>query len=264
MSLTGKPLYLMAANASMQLDADSLLIHQTGKSDHRIPLERIGRAVIKHQIDDQLQACLAIIRQGGTVHFTDANGHICAMLQQPHADGTSWARELARSIEMHPNNAPFSSWRTIQQQHAYSLVFRHAYCGDFASNRARLLRYLNFFRPQLNIQHETQWLQEQLLAWLQAAIATEGLFPVVRALHTQGVRLIDTLQPCLFIPLLWAYVRWRRQKPTALVANRTAFFELQAAAPMQKQFNRHIQALAYQYHSANSLAASLAGHKAKP
>jgi len=243
----GKPLYIMGKQASLRLDGASLRVLQPDKSERRVPLRRVNRAIIQAHEQDQLQACLAIVRQGGTVHFLDAEGHVCAMLHQPTADGSSWARELASSIEYHGNSRPYRVWRQTQQRHAWSLVFRRGFCGDFEANRKRLIRYLLLHRPELELQRELQWLDEQLLAWLHAQIALEGLYPIVRAVHAQGEQLLDVLQPCLQIPLLWRYVRWRRSQATAVVSERTEFFELQAAVPLRKQLLRHMRALDAQY-----------------
>lgn len=258
MAAHAKTLYLVDDNASLRLDGASLRVLRPAKADGRIPLARVGRAVIQAHENDLLQACLAIVRQGGTVHFLDSGGRICGMLQHPTADGSRWARDLADCIDHCANSRPYHDWRQTQQRHAWSLVFRRGFCGDFESNRERLLRYLFFFRPQLEQQRELQWLEEQLLAWLHAQIASENLYPVVRAVHAQGEQLVAALQPCLFIPLLWAYVRWRRGEPHTLVAERTHFFELQAAAPLRRQFQRHIQALATEYRADRLAHASIA------
>lgn len=257
MSHSGKPLYVVGEQASLRLDGNSLRVLRPGKSESRVPLRRVSRAVIRTHENDQLQACLAIVREGGIVHFVDGNGHICGMLQQPGADGSHWARELADNIDQYGNSRPYQQWRKNQQKHAWSLVFRRGYCGDFDANRKRLLRYLLFHRPELKLQTELQWLEEQLLAWLHARIASEGLYPVVRAVNSQGEQLVNALRPCLFIPLLWRYVRWRRQRATAMVAERTDFFELQAAAPLCRQLDRHIRALEAEYEGVRLSQSSL-------
>ncbi|MDN5938420.1 MAG: CRISPR-associated endonuclease Cas1 [Salinisphaera sp.] len=256
MTTAGKPLYVMGGEASLRLDGKSLRVLHADKSDGRIPLRRVSGAIVQPREQDQLQACLAIVQQGGTVHFLDGAGRICAMLHQPAADGSRWARELAQCIEAHASALPWRVWQSNQQRHAWSLVFRRGFRGDFAANRTRLLRYLAFYRPELETARELQWLEEQLLAWLHAQIAVEGLYPVVRAAHTQGKQLVEALLPCLLIPLLWAYVRWRRSEPRAMVAQRTDFFELQAAAPMHRQLQRHLHALAGEYQVACGARAS--------
>jgi|AntDeeMetagen681_2_1112603.scaffolds.fasta_scaffold09190_1 hypothetical protein len=120
-SSAGKTLYLDASRVSIRPDGDALRVQRPGKSDGLIPLRRIDRAVIHDSDTALLQACLSIVSRGGTVHFQDAAGNLCGILQQPWADGTQWARDTARLIEHSSGRASYRSWRNTQRRHAWSL-----------------------------------------------------------------------------------------------------------------------------------------------
>lgn len=242
-SATHKTVYLNTQNATLRPDGEALRVLRPSKSDSLIPLRRIERAIVEHTQPDLLAGCLAIVGNGGTVHFTDAAGNLCGILQQPWADGTRWARSMARIIEHTHGNTPYRSWLKDQRRHAWSLVFRCGYRGDFEANRKRLVRYLLFFRPQMDATGELEWLEQQLWAWLQARLNRDGLQPIVRALEAKGEHLAGDLAPCLFIPLLWMFVRWRRHQATAVVSQRTQFFELQGRTRLSNQLQRHIHAM---------------------
>jgi len=77
-----------------------------------------------------------------------------------------------------------------------------------------------------------------------------GLQSVAQAFSRKGLSIYRVLQPCLFIHLLWLYVRWRRLRPTAVVKDKVEFFELQAAVRLREQFERHINALDGEYSDA--------------
>ncbi|MFA7667759.1 MAG: hypothetical protein WCX93_00230 [Burkholderiaceae bacterium] len=196
---------------------------------------------------DLLQACLEIVRRGGVVHIQDGRGALQAVLHQPERDGVHWARELANRIEHSRDYWRFQEWRRYQEYHAWSLVFRQGICGDFQSHQKRLMSYLVHFLPELDTKNELHWLRAQILAWMQATIDTEGLQPLARTLRNKYESLETALLPALIIPLLWAYVRWRRMTPDASYKDRTHFFELKSASTLHAQFESHIEALRYTY-----------------
>jgi hypothetical protein len=243
----GKTVYLNTDNASLRPQGEALRVLRPGKSESLIPLQRIDRAVVEHSASDLLQAFLAIVQRGGTVHFQDAAGNLCGILQYPWSDGTHWAREIAHAIEHTTSRASYRRWLDTQRRHAWSLVFRRNFSGDFEANRKRLIRYLLFFRPEIDISGELEWLEKQLWAWLQARLDQDGLRPIVRAFKARREHLAQDLAPCLFMPLLWAFVRWRRHQSSAIVSERTHFFELQARIHLHNQFQRHIQALEVEF-----------------
>lgn len=244
---TKKTLYINTDNVELQPDGEALRVQWPSHTRSLVPLRRIDRAVVQHRAADLLQACLAIVRNGGTVHFQDNTGNLCGTLQHPWQEGSQWARELAQLIEHTANRMPYRRWRDNQQRHAWSLVFRRNYCGDFESNRSRLVRYLLFFQPGIDTAAELDGLEQQLWAWLQARLDRDGLQPIVRALNDQGDSLAQTLAPCLLIPLIWAYAKWRRCNANAVIQNRVQFFELQARTRLHNQFQRHIGALGTEY-----------------
>lgn len=246
-----KTLYVDTRQAGLLPEGEALRVTRPGKADSLVPLRRVDRAIIRHEGADLLQACLAIINNGGSVHFEDASGNICAQLKQPWADGTRWARDMAGAIERTSGRSPYRSWLDVQHRHAWSLVFRRNYQGNFHDNRRKLLKYLLYFRPEIKASSELEWLEQQLWAWLQARLQHDGLQPIVQALQAKGLDLIHDLAPCLLINLLWSYVCWRRHQAMAMVGERTNFFELQAHTRLYNQLQRHIHALEFSYHRQN-------------
>lgn len=250
-----KTLYLDTDTAHLRLDGHALRVQTASRADRLIPLRRVERAVIHDGDNDLLQACLAMLERGATVHFRDRTGNLLGILQQPWHDGTHWARALAREIEHSSGLARFRDWHETQQRHAWSLFARRNYVGDFEANRKRLIRYLLFFRPALRADHELDWLEQQLWAWLQARMHRDGLQPVARALDEKGARLADALMPCLLLPLLWKYVCWRRTEPGPIVRKAIDFFELKARTQLRDQLQRHLNALAEAYATRGRAAA---------
>lgn len=246
-----KALYLDAEAVRVRLDHDALRIGRPRQADQLIPLRRVGRAVVENPGGELLKACLALVRQGGTVHFQGSDGITCAVLQQPLHDGPAWVHDLAELIEHESGCARFHWWQDVQHRHAWSLVFRRSFRGDFQANKARLMRYVEFFRPGVPAWREARWLEQQLTAWLQAEINANGVQPVVRVLAGRGCDLLAALQRCLSVPFLWRYVCWRRLQDGNGIArqNLAQFFELQAAAPLRDQLERHMRALVYEYHA---------------
>lgn len=243
-----KTVYFDSRKARMKPDGDTLRVSRSRQSDFLIPLSRVERAVITHENADLLQACLAIVQRGGTVHFQDGAGNLCGILKQPRAEGSPWARDLAATIEHSSNHLAYQHWLDTQRRHGWSLVFRNNYRGDFEANRRSLVKYLLYFCPSLDIDDELGWLNQQLRGWLQAQLEYDGLQPVMRLLAARDIQLDHDLMPCLFIPLLWQYITWRRHRQNSLVHERVEFFELQARTRLLNQLQRHLQALESAYH----------------
>lgn len=242
-----KTIYFDSRVAQIRPDGAALRVSRPQKSDFLIPLRRVDRAVVTHDEADLLQACLAIVQNGGTVHFQDSNGNLQGMLKQSRAEGSPWARELASAIEHSSSQLTYRHWLDTQRRHGWSLVFRNNYRGDFEANRQSLLKYLLHFQPGLNVTDELEWLEQQLWGWLQAQLEHDGLQPVLRVLAARAVQLDRDLVACLLIPLLWQYVCWRRHRQSSLVHERVQFFELQARTRLHNQLQRHLQALEAAY-----------------
>lgn len=245
-----KPLYVDVSRTAIRLDGPALRLSQAGRADRLVPVSRVSRAVVQGAEQGMLEALLELVHRGGAVHFQDGQGRVTAVLQPSRPSEADSARELAGIIEHHPGLGPFHWWRDAQRRHAWSLVFRRGCPGDPRGNRARLMRYLLSMCPGIPAEHEYGELHEQLHAWLQAELIRQGLQPVVGALAAQGADLTRELRDCLSLPLLWRYVRWRReQSETRERAELLRFFELQAATRLAGQLQRHIVALAAEYHA---------------
>lgn len=234
----------------LELEADSIRISRPQRADTRIPLRQVRRAVISAGDEGLLAVCLEIVRRGGTVHFQTAGGVMEAVLHQARPAASAEVRELTDVINHSSGAGPFRWWREAQLLHAWSLAFRRRFRGDFTANRKRLLRYVHHFRPDVAAERESAFLRELLHAWLQAEIDRRGLQPVVEALSSKGCGLAETLERCLEVRLLWRYVRWRRQQPRDLGQPALIrFFELTAVVTLPEQLQRHLDALAWEYHT---------------
>ncbi len=245
-----KTLYVNAERADIQVDGEGLRVLQPEQAVYRIPLHRVGRAVIRGGDSGLLAACLAIVARGGCVHFEGSDGTMNAVLQHPQPSSTRATRELAGAIQAHGGLGPFHWWCDAQQRHAWSLVFRRGPTGDFEQAHQRLQRYLANRAIGLPIDWEMAQLNGQLHAWLQAELDRQGFRPVLQAVASQGGDLTRILQECLALPLHWAYVRWRHQQPSQLEDRALiGFFELQSVAPLPNQLHRHLAALAHEYHT---------------
>lgn len=232
----------------LELEADSIRVSQPKRADTRIPLRRVRRAVITASDEGLLAVCLEIVRRGGTVHFQSGSGAMEAVLHQARPAANAMVRELADAITHSSGAGPFRWWREAQLLHAWSLAFRRRFRGDFTANRKRLLRYVRYFRPEVPAERESAFLREQLHAWLQAEIDRRGLQPVVETLSSKGCGLVEVLERCLEVRLLWRYVRWRRLQPRDLEHPALIrFFELTAAVTLPEQLQRHLDALSWEY-----------------
>lgn len=243
-----KTLYLDARTAAVRPDGPALRISQPQQADRHIPLRRIDRAVIRGIDEPLFAACLAIVAQDGVVHVQDDAGRLVALLQPVRWQAPVWARELALQIEQASGLGHYHWWRDAQQRHAWSLVFRRGFRGGFDANRTRLLRYATRDAQGHLVRREARFLDHQLRAWLQGALQRAGLQPVTAALMDKGGDLTEALHRCLSVTLLWRYVRWRRQRHTPPgAADLIQLFELQAAAQLRDQFERHIAALGAEF-----------------
>lgn len=246
----GKTLYLDAAVAAMRLDGDALRIERPEAAVELVPLRRVGRAVVRGAREDLLRACLELVRRGGTVHFQTANGDPIAVLQNAHPEESDVARELAELIEAYDGLGPFEWWQEAQRRHAWSLVFRRGYPGDFESNRRRLRKYLATKVSDATAHEELARLDAHLRAWLQHEILRQGMQCVAHALGGKGADLMEVLWQCLSLTTTWAYVRWRREQQEAPGDRELVrFFELRAAVALPEQLGRHMRALAGEYHT---------------
>lgn len=241
-------LYLDAAAVKVRLDDAALLVCRSGKADQRIPVSRVQRAVIRNVSEPLLEVCLALAASGGSVHFEDGQGRIWAVLQPSRPLEGKGVRDLAAIIAHSSGAGPFNEWRGVQLRHAVSLAFHRDLRGDIVAARRRLLRYLQHYRPEIEAEAEFGILSEQLRAWLQAQLYQRGLQPVVRELALKGCELATVLEQCLGVTLLWAYVRWRKEQGREVGRRRLLeLLELQAAAPLSDQLQRHLAALAAEY-----------------
>lgn len=249
-----KALYIDARSTTMSVDGDALRVQTDKRAEKYVPLQRIGRAVVTGADEKLLQACLEIVRRGGTVHFETPGGRIDAVLHSAQPADTDSVRELASIIDRHEALGPYHWWRDAQRRHAWSLVFRRGTPGDFIANRSRLLKHLRTMTPTAPVQSECNMLDERLYAWLQSQLHVKGLYPLVNALAAKGENLARELWQCLSLPLTWRYVRWRRLQPIAQSNEEiTRFLELSAAGHLSHQLERHIRALASEYHTSWNL-----------
>ncbi|HEX7380898.1 MAG TPA: hypothetical protein VF265_01960 [Nevskiaceae bacterium] len=258
-----RTLYLDTTRVDVRMEGGAIRLQRSGRARMLIPPRRISRAMVVDHDDGLVQACLAVVAGGGTVHFQHADGTLRAVLQAPWNDGDAETRRFAGFITHSLGLGVFHRWRDNQRQHAWSLVFRHGYCGDFNANRHRLIRYLLFFRPEIDATTQVGWLEQQLWAWLQAQMDRDHLRPVILALHDKGEDLGAALRPCLLIPLIWAWVRWQREA-SGFITDRLHFFELQAATRMHAQYFRHVNALRWEYERASMPRAHRAYSRHRP
>lgn len=243
-----RALYLDASAVAVRRDGPSLLVQRPGRASQRIPLRRIQRAVVRGVNEPLLDALLALAAAGSSVHFEDSQGYVHAVLQPARQAAGREARELAAIIAHSSGVGAFNVWREIQLRHAVSLAFREGFRGDIRAARLRLLRYLRYFQPGAAIEFEVKMLSEQLRGWLQAELSRQGFHPVIRELALKGCDVVDVLEQCLGVTLLWVYVRWRRQlSGTVERRDLIGLFELQAAGPLLDQLYRHLAALADEF-----------------
>lgn len=258
---TRQSLYLDAGVAGVRLDGASLRVEAERRATRRIPLSRVTRAVIRNAGDGVLEAALAIVGAGGTVHFQDGAGRMIAVMQPSDPAATAWTRELADVIRHHGNTAPYQWWRDVQQRHAWSMVCRRGFHGDFNANCRRIARLTRHYRPDIDLEPEHRCLREHLRAWLQADLHHRGLLPVVQALTARGCDLHGTLERCLTATLLWLYVPWRKSAPHKVNERQIIqFVELQIAGRLSAQLDRHIAALAHEYYVSVRAAAQSSAH----
>ncbi|MFB4203571.1 hypothetical protein KBTX_03421 [wastewater metagenome] len=245
-----KTVYVDADSTEVRLDSGALRMDTPDSAPAYIPLSRVGRVVVRGSDRGLLEACLAIVARGGVVHFEGRDGGMRAIMQHANPAENRSARELAGIIEQHGGLGPFHWWQDAQRRHAWSVVFRRTLRGDFERGYDRLMTYLGVMVPGVPVEQERHRLDGKLHAWIQAELARQGLQPVVRALAEHGGDLLRTLHQCLSLTSCWAYVRWRREQPRHVTDRElTRFFELRTVAALPRQLDRHLRALAHEYHS---------------
>lgn len=248
-----KAIYLDVSTAGVRPDGDAIRIQVQGQADQFVPLGRIDRAIVRGNDNAILDACLAIVARGGTVHFQGGDGRMAAVLQHAEPADNQSARELAGIIDQHDGLGPFHWWRDAQRRHAWSQVFRRTIQGDYQSGYKRLTSYLGLMAPGVPIHQECEQLEGLLQAWIQAELNRQGYHVIVRSLAGRGGDLIDVLRQCLSLPNCWAYVRWRRTQPNAISrCEIIRFFELRSVSALPEQLNRHMRALAGEYNSSSN------------
>ncbi|BAU58768.1 hypothetical protein HH1059_20610 [Halorhodospira halochloris] len=245
-----RTIYINADRVNVRHEDSALRVNRPGKAATYIPIVRIGRAVIRGCGGEELLgACLALARAGVVIHFQDGNGQQSAWLQPSGEPKNQPAQELAALIGEHTALGPYHWWRDAQRRHCWSMVFRHSPKGDFHSGCKRLEKYLRKLSPLHWIDHEIEALSRDLRSWLQAEIHRRGWNSVCRVLAAQGEDLESELYRCLYIPLLWRFVRWRRQQSLEISEyKRLEFVELQLANPIPRQLYRHLHALTEEYY----------------
>jgi len=247
-----RTLWVDTDHYALYREGPSLVVQAPGRAPKRIPLARVARAVIEgtgHSAD-MLDACLSLAAAGAVVHFPHSATGPSLRLQPEHAPTNMHADELAAAIADRSGLGPFEWWADCQRRHACSLVFRHGPPGDFAAARARLYRYIERIGPAGHAPDETDWLNNRLREWLGAELHRCGWQPVVHALAARGARIEPVLRDCLFLHLLWRFASWRRQQPADLPRRELVrFFEWQSLRRMPDQLQRHLQALAWAYHT---------------
>jgi|GEM_PF-4567254 len=242
-----RTLYLMDPTAVIRLDHKSVNVRRKEMADVRVPLHRINRMVIEVRNQDFLAACMSVVANGGAVHLQNKAKGLCAVIRRSGHKGTSWATDLAGRITNSSDSWRYDEWLRNQRNHAWSLVFGHRYVGDFDACVRKLLRYSKFYCPNLDTKNSLDWLNAELHKWLEARIDIEGFQPIERIIWLRGGDLIGALLPCLFIPLLWDYVRWARIERVDSFVSTTEYFELKAGTSVHAQFLRHVEALDYIY-----------------
>lgn len=230
----------------------SLMLQAYGRAATRVPLARVGRAVIRGSNHSAalLDACLALAASGAVVHFPAAGDRPTLRLQPEPTSATGPVAELAALIDR-GGLGPFHWWADVQRRHAWSTIFRRGFRGDFDAARKRLQDYLRhigtghcFFPDEIDA------LEANLRQWLAAELHRRGWEPVAHALSSRGARLETVLHQCLYIPLLWRFTGWRRQQlPDLHERERVHFFELESAGRLAGQLHRHLRALADEYHA---------------
>lgn len=234
-------------------EGSSLLLREPGRAPTRVPLRRVGRAVIRGRghSAELLDACLALAAAGSVVHFPQPGSRPALRLQSECLTQEDTARELASLIHQHSSLAPFRWWADVQRRHAWSVIYHRSYRGDFAAARARLVCYLEHGMPAgMDAHREVVELEEELHHWLGAELHRRGWESVVHALAARGARIETILIECLSIPLLWRFTCWRRQKPGQLDAReRARFLELESVGRLDEQLHRHLRALSSEYYA---------------
>ncbi|MBK1736265.1 hypothetical protein CKO15_13550 [Halorhodospira abdelmalekii] len=247
--LEPRTLYVDTEKVDVRCEGAALRIQRSGRAATYVPIVRISRVVIRgHSGEGLLGACLALAQAGAVIHFQTGHGQTRAWLQPAAEPQSHSVQELSDLID-HTGLGPYHWWRDAQRRHAWSVVFRQTPRGDFQSACKRMEKYLKKLSPMHWMPHEIEALGEDLRCWLQAELHRCGWHPVCRTLAGQGQRLEHELHRCLYIPLLWRFVRWRRQQPLALEERRRLEFqELQLASPMPRQLHLHLRALSNEYH----------------
>jgi len=250
-----RTLWVNTDRYTLSREGRSLVVQAPERSATRIPLARVGRAVIRGQghSDGVLDACRALATAGAVVHFAQSGNDPALRLQTERAPANGPAAELAAMIHDRRGLAAFHWWADCQRRHAWSLVFRSGFRGDFAAARTRLRQYLARTGPDNYFPDELDTLEADLQQWLSAEIHRTGWEPVADALGARGVRLENVLHECLCLPLLWRFACWRRQQATAVPEReRLRFFELDSVGRLAEQLHRHLRALACEYHARRS------------
>uniref|UniRef100_UPI0025C6D429 hypothetical protein n=1 Tax=Aquisalimonas sp. TaxID=1872621 RepID=UPI0025C6D429 len=174
-----KTLYLDTAVADVAVDGRALRVDVPGKASEFVPVRRVGRAVVRGSESGLLDACLEIVARGGTVHFESAGGRMLAVLQNATPAKTREAMELAAAIDASDGSAAYAWWRDSQRRHAWSLVFRRGFLGEFEGARRRFMKYLVRLAPGVPVEREWAYLEGRLLAWIQAEVNRQGLEPAI-------------------------------------------------------------------------------------
>lgn len=233
----------------VRLDGESILIERELCCRQRIPLQRVGRIVVRKPRHDLLEFCLAVLSAGIVIHFQDGTGKLTGYLR-PAATPDAWMwRELAALIHDYASADPIHRWARQIHDHAVSRFFavRLKQASGLTLQR-RLERYVRLACKTSRLEAEFEELDELLLAWLEAKLFSLGLQPVSCAVGQFNLEFSGLLLAPLRIKLLWAFATWRRcQGERVLRPQLMAFVELQGRLLLLPALSAQLESLWTQY-----------------
>lgn len=222
------PLYLDGRQGyGLRLAGQRLLVTRDGKPAGDIALRRVGNIVFRQPAAPSVEAMLALVARGGTVHFQDGTGEIIAALADTAATPDRHVLELIHLMEGSDPTERYAEWLDLQLRHRISAIQGSGPRGGARRFELRLQRYAA--RGHDDEYFDAVWkeLRGLCFAWIDAELGRQRMHGIVTVLRRYRLELVHDLDRIMAIPLLWQLAPWLRRHPRHSIRERTLFFEKQ-------------------------------------
>lgn len=218
-------LYLSGTEGyDLALREASLVVLQGEAPKQAIPLRRVSSVIFRQPSNHTLRALLAVVAQGGSVHFQDKTGQVVASLASTAMAPDRHVRELIDLVDGRSPGSRYLEWRELQLRHRASVILHRGPRGDMAPFEDQLCRYAARHHDESRFKAAWNEIRGLCYAWVDGELGRRRLQGLVAALQRHRFSLVHDLDRILCIPLLWALAPWFRNRPLHVPRERAGFF----------------------------------------